>query len=140
MSAPARRRNAAPVTEVSPGTSAQARLREAVEIRQEWLGHGLSTEPADRRTAERGLTRIYARISRPRPRFEWVDSPAKALPLVAHLPTLDQLYRWIRDPLPAGTPPLASDLATVAARLRGRLGEGVVHADPERSPARRPKS
>ena len=41
--------------------------------------------------AERSLTAIYAKISRPRPRFTWVDSPAQAIPLITGLPTLDQL-------------------------------------------------
>ena len=52
--------------------------QEAIKIRQEWLDHGLSTQPADRRTAEHSLTMIYARISRPWPRFEWVGSPPPA--------------------------------------------------------------
>ena len=55
--------------------------QEASKIRQEWLDHGLSTQPADRQTAEHSLTMIYVRISRPRPHFEWVSSPAQALPL-----------------------------------------------------------
>jgi hypothetical protein len=137
MTAPARRKDAA-VSPVAPHSrNAHDLWREAVQIRQEWLDHGLSTQPADRVTAERCLTGIYARISRPRPRFEWVDSPSKALPWIVGLPTLDVLFQWIRDPRPPGTPPLASDLATVASRLRSTLGEGVVHADPELSPARR---
>jgi Domain of unknown function (DUF6745) len=119
------------------GTSAHDRWREAATIRQEWLGHGLSTLPADRRTAEEALTAIYARTSRPRPRFAWVGSPAQALPLVADLPTLDRLYAWIRDPHPRGTPPPASDLAMVASQLRGALSAGVSHPDPELSPPRK---
>ena len=67
--------------------------QEAIKIRQEWLDHGLSTQPADRQTAEHSLTMIYARISRPRPRFEWVGSPEQALPLVAGWPTLGALYK-----------------------------------------------
>jgi hypothetical protein len=112
---------------------------DASKIRREWLDHGLSTQPADRRTAERSLTAIYAKISRPRPRFAWVDSPAQAIPLVAGLPTLDQLYAWIRDPRPPGAPPLASDLAMVSGQLRGSLSAGLSHADPELSPARKGK-
>jgi len=111
--------------------------QEAIKIRQEWLDHGLSTQPADRRTAEHSLTMIYARISRPRPRFEWVSSPAQALPLVTGWPTLDSLYAWIRNPCPRGKPPLASDLAMSTSRLRGALSAGVVHSDPELSPARK---
>ena len=108
--------------------------QEASKIRQEWLDQGLSTQPADRQTAEHSLTLIYARLSRPRPRFEWVDSPAQALPLVAGWPTLDALYALIRDPRPQRKkPPLASDLAMCLSRLRGALSAGVGHADPEMS-------
>ncbi|WP_239090815.1 hypothetical protein [Asanoa iriomotensis] len=105
-------------------------------IRQEWLDQALSTLPADRETAERSVTAIYARISRPRPRFEWVSSPAKALALVDGWPTLDDLYRWIRDPV--GSPPPATDVAAVGSRLRAALSAGVGYADPELSPARQP--
>jgi hypothetical protein len=61
------------------------------------------------------------------------------MPLITGLPTLDQLYRWIGDPQPPGTPPLASDLAMVASHLRGQLGAGLRHSDPELSPPRRGK-
>ncbi|GAB3425687.1 DUF6745 domain-containing protein [Flindersiella endophytica] len=109
---------------------------EACRIRQEWLGHGLSTDPADRRTAEDSLTRIYALMARPRPRFVWVESPHQAIPLVAGLPTLDQLYALVRDPRPRRQPPAASDLAMVVSQLRGKLSAAV---DPELSPARKDK-
>ena len=131
-----RRHDAAEAVAAIRGKSAYDRWHEAAKIRQEWLDHGLSTRPADRRTAEHSLTAIYARMSRPRPRFAWVDSPHLAIPLVAGLPTLDRLYAWIRDPRPEGKPPLASDLATVASRLRGALSAGVNHLDPELSTAR----
>lgn len=114
--------------------------QEAIKIRQEWLVHGLSTQPADRRTAEHSLTVIYAKISRPRPRFEWVSSPDQALPLVAGWPTLDELYALIRDPRPHGKPPLVSDLAMVLSQLRGALSAGVAYDDPELAPARRGKN
>jgi len=113
--------------------------QEASKIRQEWLDHGLSTQPADRQTAEHSLTMIYARISRPRPRFEWVCSPQQALPFTAGWPTLDTLYALIRDPRPQGKPPLASDLAMSLSQLRGALSAGVAHPDPELSPARKGK-
>lgn len=66
----------------------------------------------------------------------WVSSPREAIPLVAGLPTLEQLYAFVRDPRPRGKPPLASDLAVVVSRLRGRLDAAV---DPELSPARKDK-
>jgi hypothetical protein len=139
LSAPARRHDAA-----VPGADFQRKRahglwQEASKIRQEWLDHGLSTQPADRQTAEHSLTMIYARISRPRPRFEWVSSPQQALPLVAGWPTLGALYALIRSPRPQGKPPLASDLAMSLARMRGELSAGVAHPDPELSPARQGK-
>jgi Domain of unknown function (DUF6745) len=140
MTAPARRSDAARILVASAAKSAHALWQEAVVIRREWLDRGLSTQPADRPTTERSLTAIYARIARPQPRFEWVDSPDKAMPLIAGLPTLDQLYRWIQQPRPAGTRPLASDLAMAVSRLRGFLSEGVGHADPELTPVRRGKT
>ena len=111
----------------------------AVPLRQEWLDHGLSTRPAERATTERHLIAVYARLGRPAPRFEWVESPPKALPLIEGLPTLDELYRWIRDPVPRGTPPLASDLAMLVADLRASLSARMHDPDPEMSPARRNK-
>jgi hypothetical protein len=137
--APARREDAAEPLSGFSHKSALDLWWEAVKIRQEWLEHGLSTRPADRRTTEDSLTAIYARLSRPRPRFVWVDSPHQAIPFLAGLPTLERLYAWIRDPHPRGAPPLASDLAMVTAQLRGALSRGVSHADPELSPVRKGK-
>jgi hypothetical protein len=138
MTAPARRKDAANVPVASRKTAPEL-YGEAVAFRQDWLAFGLSTQPADRAAAQRSLISIYARLGRARPRFEWVDSPLKALPLIAGLPTLDQLHRWIRDPIPTGTPPLASDLALLVSRLRGELSRGIVHSDPELTPARKGK-
>lgn len=139
MTALARRNDAAAPSAPAGFQSKRAHglWQEAVTIRQEWLDHGLSTQPADRHIAERSLTRIYAKMFRPPPRFEWVSSPAQALPLVAGWPTLGQLYELIRDPRPHGKPPLASDLAMVLSALRGALGAGVAYADPELTPARK---
>nr|MDT0660905.1 hypothetical protein [Micromonospora sp. DSM 115978] len=132
LTAPARRQDAATRTPAAHDLWWQAK-----KIRQEWLGHALSTEPADRPTAQRCLTAIYHRIGRPRPRFEWVDSPTQALPLIRRLPTLDQLHRWVRDPV--GPPPPGSDVATETARLRAVLSGGVTHTDPELTPVRQGK-
>jgi hypothetical protein len=137
LSAPARRYDAAAPVADFQRKRAHGLWQEAIKIRQEWLDHGLSTQPADRQTAEHSLTMIYARISRPRPRFEWVGSPEQALPLVAGWPTLDALYALIRSPRTQGKPPLASDLAMSVSRLRGELSAGVAHPDPELSPARK---
>jgi hypothetical protein len=136
--APTRRHDAAVPTSFRSATTHDL-WRDVVKIRQEWLGHGLSTQPADRHTAERNLTAIYARISRSKPRFVWVSSPYEAVPLVAGWPTLDQLYELIRYPSPRGKPPLASDLAMVVSGLRGRLSAVVAQTDPELSPHRKAK-
>jgi hypothetical protein len=80
---------------LAPGTGLrwEGPVGHAERLSQEWLDIGLSTQPADRVSAERCLSAIYARIGRQRPQFTWVDSPAKALPLLSGLPTLDHLYR-----------------------------------------------
>jgi hypothetical protein len=133
LTASLRRRDAAAPMADFRSKNALGRWQEASKIRQEWLDHGVSTQPADRQAAERALTKIYARISRPRPRFEWVASPHQALPLIAGWPTLGQLLARIRDPHPRGKPPLASDLAMSVSRMRSALSAGVAHPDPELS-------
>lgn len=136
LTAPTRRIAAFPP--VRPRTTTiQDLWWDAAGIRQEWLGHGLSTQPAERQTAEENLTAIYARLSRPRPSFVWVASPREALGQVAGRPTLEQLYLWGLNP--RGRPPLVSDLATMVAQLRARLSATVSHTDPELSPVRRSK-
>jgi hypothetical protein len=137
LTAPTRRKVAATL---SPAPHPVELWRQAESIRQEWLGHGLSTQPADRPVVERCLAAVYAGIGRPRPRFAWVDSPAEALPLVGSLPTLDQLHQWVRDPVPRYPAPVASDIATAVSRLRAAFSNGVNPGDPELTPARRGKN
>jgi hypothetical protein len=141
MTAPARRNDAA-VRRASARTATPHDIwSQAVAVRRTWLGRALATEPADRDRAERSLARVYARTGRRRPRFEWVDSPAKAMPLVAGLPTLDALYRLVRSHRAAAAPPpVASDLAVVVSRLRAALSLGVDHPDPELTPVRKGRS
>jgi len=117
---------------VTAQTTAAAHWQRAVEIRREWLGWGLSTKPAEREAAEAALTTLYARLRRPRPRFVWVDSPHLALPLVAGLPTLADLHGWVMAPPSRQAPPLASDLAASASRLRGALD--ACHSRPDFDP------
>lgn len=50
----------------------------AAPLRDEWLRHGLSTEPAERSTAEAAAAELYRRIGAPEPEFSWVPSPAVA--------------------------------------------------------------
>ncbi|MEV4481498.1 DUF6745 domain-containing protein [Micromonospora coxensis] len=140
MSAPTRRDDAAKSAQAVRSGNPHDLWQQAIRIRQEWLDHALSTQPADRSTAERCLTAIYARASRPRPRFAWVDSPEQAQPLITGWPTLDQLHEHIRDPRPRGKPPLASDLAMNTSQLRAALSAGVTHTDPELSPLRNSKT
>jgi hypothetical protein len=102
----------------------------AVPIRDEWLAHGLSTEPARRADIELSISRIYARINRAQPRFVWVDSPAQARSHIGNLPTHDDLYAWIMPKPPPGRPPFASDLLTALSRLRGALDASLSLPDP----------
>ncbi|MEU1755593.1 hypothetical protein ABZ436_23435 [Micromonospora matsumotoense] len=102
MSAPARRDAAAKSPQAAPRSDPHDLWQQATRIRQVRCDHALSTQPADKATAERSLTALYARVSRPRPRFAWVDSPDAARPLITGWPTLDQLYGPCRQgPAPA---------------------------------------
>ncbi|MEU4221467.1 DUF6745 domain-containing protein [Actinoplanes sp. NPDC026623] len=125
MTAPTRRRVAADLDY----------WHRAVDIRREWRDFGLATEPADRDAAEETLTRLYRRHGRDRPRFAWVGSPRDAMPLVAGVPSHDDLQRWLRPRRPPGRPPLAGDIAAGWSRLRAALDEG---ADPRLGPLRQP--
>jgi hypothetical protein len=48
----------------------------ALQLRDEWLGVGLSTLPADRAAAEQAVSGLYQLTGRPPPRFRWFASPA----------------------------------------------------------------
>ncbi|MFB4306329.1 DUF6745 domain-containing protein [Actinomadura sp. GTD37] len=77
--------------------------REAAGIRAEWLGHLLSTEPADRPAAEAAISELYRLIGLDPPRFHWAASPLAALETVPPgmrlraSETADRLHDW---PLP----------------------------------------
>ena len=114
--------------------------QQAVQIRHEWLEVGLSTEPADRSTAEEALTEIYARHRRARPRFRWVDSPRAALPHLRGLPTHETLRSWITDRPPAGPPPLVSDIAAGLSHLRSVLDRAVQDPPRDGPPPKREKN
>jgi hypothetical protein len=115
------------------------RWRDAVAIRDEWLGCALDTKPADRAAAEAALTGIYARVGRPRPEFVWVDSPRAALPLVAGLPTVDDLHALVMARTLTGRRPLASDLAASVSRLRSALDERTERVGFDPPPPKRDK-
>jgi hypothetical protein len=138
VTAPARRPAAADLHPLRHSEPAVEQWFRAVEIRRVWLAHGLSTKPADRIAAEHSLTRIYARLSRTRPRFIWVDSPHQAQPLLADLPTHDVLHAWVMANRPPGSPPLASDLVAGLSRLRSALDDCLTHPDLYPPPSRKP--
>ena len=77
--------------------------REAADIRAEWLGHLLSTAPADRPAAETAIAELYRLIGFDPPRFHWVSSPLAALETVPPgtrlraNETVERLSEW---PLP----------------------------------------
>jgi hypothetical protein len=113
--------------------------QQAETVRREWLEVGLSTEPADRSTAEEILAEVYARHRRRRPVFRWVDSPQAALPHLAGLPTHATLMALLRAPV-TGNPPLASDIAAALSRLRRELADRVIDPPLDRPPYRREKN
>ena len=88
-----------------------------------------STGPADRATTEHLIAGIYRRLHRRAPAFRWVDSPHQALPLLTGMPTHRDLQSWVLARRPQGTPPVAGDIATALARLRGALDDAAAHPD-----------
>lgn len=73
--------------------------REAALIRDEWLGHLLSTEPADRPAAEAAISELYRLIGFDPPRFHWVASPMVGLetvpPGARPSETADRFAHWV---------------------------------------------
>lgn len=112
--------------------------RQAAEIRREWLGVGLTTEPANRPAAEAAITAIYVRRRRPRPVFVWAESPRAALPHLTGLPTHDTMQRWVRTGR-AGIPPVALDIAAGLSHLRASLEAAYDAPDSERPAPKRKK-
>lgn len=136
MTLTARRHAAATITPIRPRYNAWS---QAVQARRTWLASAVATEPADRLSAQRSLTAIYARLGRRQPAFVWVDSPRQALPLVAGYPTNDLLWSWIKPPLPHGKPPFASDFAAGLSQLRGALDEAISPPSFDPPPPKRKK-
>ena len=140
LTATARRAAAAPAfrstsrsAERPPAPRSPAHLIElwhrAEPIRDEWLEVARSTGPADRATTEHLIAGIYRRLHRRAPAFRWVDSPHQALPLLTGMPTHRDLQSWVLARRPQGTPPVAGDIATALARLRGALDDAAAHPD-----------
>jgi hypothetical protein len=137
VTAPARHAAARDLLATTTSVLSIEHWRRAVLIRREWMAHGLATAPADRIATEETLSRIYARHSRCRPRFHWVDSPRQALALLGGLPTHEVLHRWVTGRRPRGRPPLASDIAAGLSRLRSSLDECILWRDFDRPKRRR---
>ena len=56
------------------------------DVRDEWLTHGLSTEPADRPAAEAGVRMAYREVGlEPPTQMIWYDSPLAAACAIAEL-------------------------------------------------------
>ncbi|GIM94164.1 hypothetical protein [Paractinoplanes toevensis] len=120
------------------------RWAEATKIRDEWLGLGLSTEPADRPATEEAIASIYAGHRRSRPEFHWVLSPAAAVSHLAGLPTHQTLRSYVGDGRPpavdlGGARPVASDIAAGLSHLRSRMAATYVEPPPDRKPLQRQK-
>ncbi|WP_407562468.1 DUF6745 domain-containing protein [Streptomyces sp. 184] len=112
-------------------SSAHDCLSFAVALRDEWLGHGFSTLPADRPAAEAALTGLYRLVGTPPPRFVWIPSPAAAPPVLrAEQPAFARpRLRAAEAPARWAGWPVASRLASLQSALRTRLDRHV------RSPA-----
>jgi hypothetical protein len=85
----------------------------APEIRDEWLRHALSTEPADRGTAEAAISELYALAGQSPPEFAWVSSPAAAVALIPPAQALSF----------GGDLPVEARMATLVTSLRERLDQ-----------------
>ncbi len=74
--------------------------REAAAIRETWLGHALSTRPADRPAAEAAIRGLYRLAGLDPPRFHWASSPVTALNTVPQgrrlrpPPSVERLSEW----------------------------------------------
>lgn len=95
------------------------------QIRNEWLAHSLSTDPADRQAAEAAITELYRLIGADPPSFVWVDSPGAAIDSVPpgqtlHLRAADMPWAF-RDWPPASR--IASEVAALRWRMDRRIGK-----------------
>ncbi|MGW5052552.1 DUF6745 domain-containing protein [Actinokineospora sp. NPDC004072] len=83
------------------------------DVRTEWLRYALSTEPADRASAEAAVSSLYAQLGHPPPEFVWAGSPSAAVSLVQQ-----GELRFDRDA------PFEVRLASLAAEQRWRPNIG----------------
>ncbi|GIH17937.1 DUF6745 domain-containing protein [Rugosimonospora africana] len=127
-------------TQVRSLTGEQWNLVE--QVRAEWLGHALTTEPADRAAAETAIAALYELRGLGPPRFVWVDSPAtgslalwllsgvtteEGSPLVGTLrealsdPLWDAIGGGLRDSVSASLGESVGDLLPRAGRVHDLL-------------------
>ncbi|MQY05803.1 DUF6745 domain-containing protein [Actinomadura macrotermitis] len=105
------------MTRSRDGREAQTRaLRQALQIRDEWLAVGLSTRPADRPAAEAAITGLYRLAGHDPPGFVWVDSPFAARAVLPDTPPLRS-----RDLRSSADDPVYLKLAPLAFQLREGL-------------------
>ncbi|MEV0294196.1 DUF6745 domain-containing protein [Nocardia sp. NPDC050710] len=86
-------------------------------LRDEWLRHGLCTEPSDRSTAEAAVTELYRLIDTPEPEFVWVPSPPAAVAAATELGV--QSEAW--SPRADVALPVAGRIATLLSASRHRM-------------------
>jgi hypothetical protein len=107
------------------------KIRLAVTLRNEWLAFGLSTDPADRPTAEAAVTRLYAMAGASPPAFEWAPSPLAALHAVqavrSRYPAIET--RLLPTDQPRREMPVAARLASLESSLRSRLDARIRRAE-----------
>jgi hypothetical protein len=84
-----------------------------VEYRQKWFDIGSGTQPADRETAERAITKMYGLIGQRKPRFVWGRSPQECTRIIAYMLAFN------------GKVPSAADLGSKATQIsiEGKLKE-----------------
>jgi hypothetical protein len=97
------------------------KLLRAVMLRDEWLGVGLSAQPADRPAAEAAVTALYALAGAPKPSFEWAPSPAAAVQIVRPDRQRFPLIRLRAADFDLPNSPVATRLASLQFSLRHRL-------------------
>ncbi|MFE9251733.1 DUF6745 domain-containing protein [Streptomyces sp. NPDC007088] len=76
MTGPAASRRARATSGPGPVPRSAPDFDSLAELREDWLRHALSTEPADRDRAEAAVRGLHRLIGAPPPRFRWVASPA----------------------------------------------------------------
>jgi Arc/MetJ family transcription regulator len=94
-------------------------------VRDEWIGHGLSTAPAERNEAERGVREAYRAAGLPEPAVLWLGSPLAGC-LALYLsgggnPVQDEAVERVRREL-RGLPQVDAG-GTVTDRILGGLTE-----------------